>query len=155
MQTRIDVEAAAMQAVHAICPQHTPSLELYDPQTCTLAMQFLDGFIKLQDAIHSQQQCPWAFSHLAELMAGYLHGTSAAALGDAAVEEAAARFANTDIVKANIAVVFDDPWDAGCLSNRWPSELDDGVMKMRWAEAEPTFALFSICEHSGMACTPA
>lgn len=129
----MDVEAAAMQVVNRISPAHTPSLELYDPATHTLAMQYMEGHVNLQDAILAGMHVPWALRHVAQLMAAYMHATSSAALGEPAVAAEAARFANSDIVAANVAVVFDDPWDAACTRNRWSAELDAQVVAARCA----------------------
>lgn len=51
-QGRMEVEAAALARVHALCPQHCPRLIMHDAPAFVLVQEYLASHIKLSEGIH-------------------------------------------------------------------------------------------------------
>ncbi|GLC34338.1 hypothetical protein PLESTM_000184300 [Pleodorina starrii] len=155
-QARLSVEAEAMAAAHAACPQHVPALLLYDAAAGVLVQELISGpqgrrRVKLVDALVPRADAvissvdsaaasteavalpppPPLAADLASLLAGYLLRNSVYELPCEEHAAAAERLRNGEVVAANAAVVFTDPWDTECIRNRVPSGLEQEVAQLR------------------------
>lgn len=131
-QARMDVEAAALMAVSEWAPQHVPRVVLFDQPRCVLCMQRLPPpHGKLVTAITQGHTFPQLPAHLATLLPAYLYSSSSFALSRDAFDLNLQVYSNTDIVQANTAVVFGDPWDESCPSNKNSPQLAQKVAALR------------------------
>jgi 5-methylthioribose kinase len=77
MQDRMEVEAAALKALHPITPQHIPQVLVYDSEAACMVLEFLPPpHKKLLSGIAGGQQYPQLQAQLAALLARYFWYTS-------------------------------------------------------------------------------
>eukprot|EP00887_Chlorella_sp_A99_P002733 scaffold6.g2733.t1 len=97
---RARIEAEALRAEAALCPEHVPAIFLYDQTSCIIAMQYLaPPHIILRRGLLEGRTYPLLADHLAAFCASTLFHTSALATDSAAFRAAAQRFANTEMCR--------------------------------------------------------
>eukprot|EP00201_Polytomella_parva_P017045 CAMPEP_0175055718 /NCGR_PEP_ID=MMETSP0052_2-20121109/10245_1 /TAXON_ID=51329 ORGANISM="Polytomella parva, Strain SAG 63-3" /NCGR_SAMPLE_ID=MMETSP0052_2 /ASSEMBLY_ACC=CAM_ASM_000194 /LENGTH=528 /DNA_ID=CAMNT_0016320613 /DNA_START=97 /DNA_END=1684 /DNA_ORIENTATION=- len=131
-QERLRVESSALVLAREVCPEHTPSVLLYDPSASVLVTECLGlPLIRLSQGIAEKRVYHKFAEQIANLLSKQLFFTSRYFLDAKAFREKLAAFENREAVAANLNVVIDAPFDPQDRSNSVSPREDPFVDRIR------------------------
>ncbi|EFN58562.1 hypothetical protein CHLNCDRAFT_140697 [Chlorella variabilis] len=131
-QDRVRIEAAALEAEAAHCPQHVPALYWFDPRMCIIAMQYLaPPHIIVRKGLIEGRLYPRLASHLASFLAATLFHTSLLALPSDEFRANIGRFTNVEMCRLTEQVVFTDPYYPSEHNRHTSPQLNADVAALR------------------------
>ncbi|PRW55925.1 translation initiation factor fusion with methylthioribose kinase [Chlorella sorokiniana] len=130
-QDRVRIEAEALVAEAAHCPQHVPAVFHYDARMCIIAMQYLaPPHIIVRKGLIQGLIYPRLADHLASFMAETLFHTSLLALPSDQFKANATRFSNVEMCRLTEQVIFTDPYYAAQYNRHTSPQLDAEVAEL-------------------------
>ncbi|KAL4457683.1 hypothetical protein ABPG75_012548 [Micractinium tetrahymenae] len=130
-QDRVRIEAEALAAEAAHCPQHVPAVYTYDARMCIIAMQYLaPPHIIVRKGLIEGRIYPRLAAHLAAFLAETLFRTSLLALPSDQFRANIAQFTNTEMCRLTEQVIFTDPYYAAQHNRHTAPQLDGDVAEL-------------------------